>query len=137
MKLFNLFGTQPVDIECATANKVFEVFNRLRRTDDATRASAHSIPSFTCCHTTAFRTDCWKLERNRFFRALAQINIRNFWDHITCTVDLDPIAQTHIAPATNIFALGPVACNIVLIVQCRVGNNDTTHSYRLQPRHGA
>ena len=108
----------------------------LRRADQAAGAAAHGVSGFAQGGAAAFGAGVGEPEGHSTRGPLRQVNIRNLRDHVTCTIDLHPVAHPHIAALADRAALGVTSGDVILIVQRRVRHHDTAHRHRRQPRHG-
>ena len=62
--------------------------------------------------------------------AFRQIDIGDFGNDITRAIDLHPITHTNVFAIANYGTFVVTTCDIIFVVQCRVRDNDATHSDR-------
>ena len=78
-----------------------QFFNRLRGTDQAPVTAAHRVAFVTGGGRPAFWAVRWILKLHGVFGAFRQIHIRDFRDHISGSIDLNPIANTYVFTVAN------------------------------------
>src|SRR5690606_29570098 len=105
----------------------------LRRADQTTGASPYSLPLFTNRVAAACRTGMGKLIRNRVSEPLLRHNIEDLWNHIARALDEHRVAHPDIPAFAERLAIIADAANVVLIVQCGIGDNHATDCDRLKP----
>ena len=114
---------------------MFQLFNRLGRTDQTPRTATHRVTFLADGVAATFRACRWIDIGSSVLGSLAKVHIRDLGDHVPRTVDLHPVADADILAVADTGPLTVEPFDIILVMERRIRDNDAPHGHRLQPRH--
>src|SRR5690606_20451289 len=119
--------TEPIDVECVARNKMFQSLDPLRLAYKPARAPPHGVasasPLIDLAHgmAAAYGTCRRKPVRLRSRRPLLDDDRHNLRDDVPGALNDHRIADPYV-----------LACDLVLVVQRSIGNDDPSDRHRLK-----
>ncbi len=116
---------------------MLQLFNRLRRTDQAADAAMDSIARLSHGDRSAFRAGLGEGIRACLGRSSCKIDILDLGDHVARAINLNPIPHADIPPLADRRAVGIATGDIVFVMKRGIGDNHPADSDRPKPRDRA
>ncbi len=129
-----LLRPQPLDVEGGARDEMLQLLDRLRRADEAARTTAHRLALLADRVRAADRAFLGEGVGPAVRGAAGEVHILDLGDHVARAIDRHPVADADVAPLADRLAAAVAAGDVVLVVQCRIGDDDAADGDGQQAR---